>query len=192
MRIITGSARGRRLDAPEGRGTRPILDAQKEMIFNVLRERGAPDAVIDLFAGSGGLGLEALSRGAGFALFVERDPEALACLRSNIERCGFSEVSKVAPVDVFRVSLSDGSRPAGLVFLDPPFPCFQRERGRLEALLRKIEAAPAVAPGATIVLRMPEDAHEVQMPHGLVEVDRRDGGRSDILFFEKARPGQGS
>jgi 16S rRNA (guanine966-N2)-methyltransferase len=168
------------------------MDAQKEMIFSVLGERGSPDAVIDLFAGSGGLGLEALSRGAAFALFVERDREALACLRLNIDRCGFSERSRVAPIDVFRVVLSDGARPAALVFLDPPFPCFQRERSRLEALLQKIATAPAVAQGATVVLRMPEGATPVTMPPELVETDRRDGGRSRILFLEKRGEDRGA
>jgi 16S rRNA (guanine(966)-N(2))-methyltransferase RsmD len=187
MRIITGTARGRRLEAPGGFSTRPILDAQKEMLFDVLGERAAPDFVIDLFAGSGGLGLEALSRGAGSALFVERDREALDCLRRNIERCGFSERSRIAPVDAFRVALSDPARAAGLVFVDAPFPCFEngRERGRLEALLARLAAAPAVAPGATIVWRMPEESDPIPPPRGLVETDRRDAGRSVVLLYAK-------
>jgi 16S rRNA (guanine966-N2)-methyltransferase len=187
MRIITGSARGRRLEAPEGLGTRPILDAQKETLFDVLGDRAKPDFVIDLFAGSGGLGLEALSRGAGSALFVERDREALQCLRRNIDHCGFSEKSRVAPIDAFRVALSDGAKPAGLVFVDAPFPCFRpgRERERLEALLAKIAAGPAVAPGATIVWRMPGEADPVAVPPGLAETDRREAGRSVIVLYGK-------
>jgi 16S rRNA (guanine966-N2)-methyltransferase len=185
MRIITGTARGRQLDVPEGKGTRPIMDAQKEMLFSVLRARAAAGAVFDLFAGSGGLGLEALSRGAGFAMFVERDREALACLRANIERCGFEERSKVVPVDAFRVALSDPSKAAALVFVDPPFPCFFRERERLEALLGKLAAGPAVAPGATIVWRMPDEAKEVAVPAGLRETDRRESGKSLFLLLEK-------
>jgi 16S rRNA (guanine966-N2)-methyltransferase len=185
MRIITGSARGRRLDAPEGHGTRPMLDAQKEMLFSVLGGRAAPDVVLDLFAGSGGLGLEALSRGAGFALFVERDREALGCLRRNIERCGFEDKSRVIPVDAFRVVLTDPSSPAGLVFADPPFPCFEHDRDRLAALLRKIAAAPAVANDATIAWRMPAWLEEIPPPAGLVEVDRREAGRSTIVLLRK-------
>ena len=161
MRIITGTARGRRLEAPEGYGTRPILDAQKEMLFSVLGERAPPEFVFDLFAGSGGLGLEALSRGAGFALFVERDREALACLRANIERCGFSDRSKVAPVDAFRVTLSDPSRPPRSSSSTRRSRASRRERARLEALLAKLATAPAVASGATIVWRMPEEAENV-------------------------------
>jgi 16S rRNA (guanine(966)-N(2))-methyltransferase RsmD len=185
MRIITGSARGLRLEAPEGLGTRPILDAQKEMLFNVLQERAAADFVIDLFAGSGGLGLEALSRGAASALFVERDREALRCLRANVGRCGFAERSRIVPVDAFRVALTDPSRRASLVFVDPPFPCFERDRERLEGLLRKLAGAAAVAPGATIVWRMPGEAREVAIPTGLVERDRRSAGRSVFLILEK-------
>jgi 16S rRNA (guanine966-N2)-methyltransferase len=185
MRIITGTARGRRLEAPEGFGTRPIMDAQKEMLFSVLGRKAAARVVFDLFAGSGGLGLEALSRGAGFALFVERDREALACLRRNIERCGFSEQSKVAPIDAFRIALSDPARAAGLVFVDPPFPCFERDRARLERLLEKVAAGPAVAPGALIVWRMPEEAEAVTPPAALAEIDRRAAGKSLILIYEK-------
>jgi 16S rRNA (guanine966-N2)-methyltransferase len=187
MRIITGSARGRHLEAPEGFGTRPILDAQKEMLFDVLGERAAADFVVDLFAGSGGLGLEALSRGAGSALFVERDREALECLRRNIEVCGFRARSRVAPVDAFRVSLSDPSRPAGLVFVDAPFPCFgqERERARLEALLAKIATAPAVAPGAIVVWRMPVRTDPVAVPAALEEADRREAGRSLLILYAK-------
>jgi 16S rRNA (guanine966-N2)-methyltransferase len=185
MRIITGSARGRRLAAPEGHGTRPILDAQKEMLFNVLGARAGADAVIDLFAGSGGLGLEALSRGAGFALFVERDRQALACLRANVATCGFGDRCRIAPVDAFRVALGDPGRPASLVFADPPFPCFTGERARLTGLLERIANGPAVADGATIVWRMPEDAAEVRLPPGLVETDRRPSGRSVFLVLEK-------
>ena len=81
MRIITGSARGRRLVCPDGLGTRPILDAQKQALFNVLGSRVDVDGVMDIFAGSGGLGLEALSRGARRAVFVEKGRAALDCLR---------------------------------------------------------------------------------------------------------------
>src|SRR5262245_31451098 len=185
MRIITGTARGRRLVAPEGHSTRPIMDAQKEMLFAVLGDRVETDVAFDLFAGSGGLGLEALSRGTGFVLFVERDREALACLRENIEHCGFADRSKVAPIDAFRIALSNPSNPAGLVFADPPFPCFDRDRARLESLLAKLAAGPAVREGATIVWRMPEKADPVAVPEGLAEFDRRAGGRSVLLFFEK-------
>jgi 16S rRNA (guanine966-N2)-methyltransferase len=185
VRIITGSARGRPLDAPEGRGTRPILDAQKEMLFSVLQDRAAPPVVIDLFAGSGGLGLEALSRGAGRALFVERDREALRCLRANIERCGFADRARVAPIDAFRVALTDPAKPAGLVFADPPFHCFTRERARLEALLAKLAEGPAVAHGATIVWRHPAEEENVACPPGLVETDSRAAGKSVFVLYRK-------
>jgi 16S rRNA (guanine966-N2)-methyltransferase len=157
------------------------------MLFDVLGGRAAPDFVIDLFAGSGGLGLEALSRGAASALFVERDREALECLRRNIDHCGFSERSRVAPVDAFRVALTDPARQAGLVFVDAPFPCFrqERERARLAALLAKLAAAPAIAPGATIVWRMPEESEAVPVPAGLVESDRREAGRSIVILYAK-------
>lgn len=188
MRIITGSARGRRLSAPEGRGTRPILDTQKEMLFSVLGKRAVVPVAFDLFAGSGGLGLEALSRGAGEVMFVERDREALACLRENIDRCGFADRSRVVPIDAFRVAVSDPSRPADLVFVDPPFPCFDRERDRLEALLAKLVSGPAVARGAIVVWRLPERVVNVPVPEALAEIDRRESGKSIFLLYEKRPP----
>jgi 16S rRNA G966 N2-methylase RsmD len=83
--------------------------------------------------------------------------------------------------------LNDPSRQAGLVFVDAPFPCFrqERERARLEALLTKLALAPAVAPGATIVWRMPDESEPVGTPRGLAETDRREAGRSVILLYAK-------
>jgi 16S rRNA (guanine966-N2)-methyltransferase len=155
------------------------------MLFSVLGDRAAPEAVIDLFAGSGGLGLEALSRGAGSALFVERDRGALACLRANIEHCGFTRQSRIVPIDAFRVVLTDEAVAARLVFVDPPFPCFERDRPRLEALLVKLATAPAVAPGATVVWRVPERERNVTIPPGLLEVDRRESGKSVFFLYER-------
>ncbi|HYC78172.1 MAG TPA: RsmD family RNA methyltransferase [Planctomycetota bacterium] len=189
MRIITGSAKGRTLKAPPGLGTRPILDAQKQKLFDVLGARAASETgVYDVFAGSGGLGLEALSRGAARATFVERGRAALACLRDNIARCGFADAASVVPADAFRLDYGRLSHDADLVFFDPPFPLFEEAPDHLAGLLAAVVGTPRVPPGATVVWRMPEEAAATAVPRGLTEIDRREAGRSVILLYEKGPP----
>jgi len=123
MRVVGGRHRGRKLEAPEGQGTRPTADRAREALFNILAHRepslnGA--IVLDLFAGSGALGIEALSRGAAQAVFVERDPKALACLRTNLRSLGDDSRALVMASDATRLPPSSLSG-ADLAFLDPPY-----------------------------------------------------------------------
>lgn len=185
MRIITGSVRGRRLRAPAGLRTRPILDRQKQMLFDVLADRVRVDGVWDLFAGSGGLGLEALSRGAEACTFVESDPEALACLRANVAACRFESRAHVVAADALRLDLARCRPDAGLVFVDPPFEFVAARRDALEALLSSLARSSHVLPGATIVWRIPTKTANVAMPEALVAVDERSAGRSVVLLYEK-------
>ena len=192
MRIITGTARGRKLRAPAGLTTRPILDRQKQMLFDVLGARVEVDGVLDLFAGSGGLGLEALSRGAARATFVEQDRAALDALRANVAACRFDDRAQVVAGDALRFDPGRLRHDVGLVFVDPPFPFVERRRAELTRLLGRLVAAPQVPVGALVVWRIPSKAENVTMPAGLVEVDRRDGGRSVIVLYEKQAGGDGS
>jgi 16S rRNA (guanine966-N2)-methyltransferase len=122
MRVVAGEARGRRLQAPAGPRTRPTSDRVREAIFDVL---GSLDAVrdatvADLFAGSGALGIEALSRGAATATFVDRDRDAVASIRANLASCGFgADRAQVVPGDV--LSWVAGAPPVDLVLADPPY-----------------------------------------------------------------------
>ena len=122
MRIVAGSARGRRLVAPDGTATRPTGDRVREATFNALTSLDALDGadVLDLYAGSGAMGLEALSRGASSATFVDADPKALAAVRANVAATGFTDVSRVVRSDVARF-LADQRAPVGLAILDPPY-----------------------------------------------------------------------
>ena len=122
MRIVAGSARGRRLVAPEGTATRPTSDRVREATFNALTSLDALDdvAVLDLFAGSGAMGLEALSRGAASATFVDGDPRALAAIRANVAATGFGDVARVMRCDVARFLAEQRDR-VGLAILDPPY-----------------------------------------------------------------------
>lgn len=125
MRVVAGELRGRRLVAPTGVTTRPTSDRVRQATFNALESAGAVDgaAVLDLFAGSGALGIEALSRGAERATFVERDRHALAALRANLAACGLGR-DRAEVVVGDGVGLVAGGRLAGpwdLALLDPPY-----------------------------------------------------------------------
>ena len=120
MRVIGGRSRGRRLAAKLPRTVRPTSDRVRESIFDILGSQGGVEGLrtVDLFCGSGALGLEALSRGAARATFIERDPAALAALRANIATCGAEARCRVIPGDALHPPAGD---PAGLAFLDPPY-----------------------------------------------------------------------
>jgi 16S rRNA (guanine966-N2)-methyltransferase len=123
MRVVAGSARGRPLVAPPGTRTRPTTDRVREAIFNALWSRGAVEGatVVDLFAGSGALGVEALSRGADRATFVDHDRRALAAVRRNVETCGFADRATVVAAPVERWLAGLGDERFDLAFADPPY-----------------------------------------------------------------------
>lgn len=123
MRIITGTARGAKLIAPAGETTRPTSERAKEAIFSILNGLGSFSGmrVLDLFAGSGQLGLEALSRGADFALFADRDSAALSALETNIRHTHMEEKCTVRKSDAVSLLRTYEGEPFDLVFLDPPY-----------------------------------------------------------------------
>jgi 16S rRNA (guanine966-N2)-methyltransferase len=121
MRVIAGEARGRRLVAPPGYDVRPTSDRVREATFNALWSMGAIEGatVLDLFAGTGALGIEAISRGARHVTFVERDRAARAAIEENLERCGFADRATVIPGDA--LTLVRSIEPVDLALLDPPY-----------------------------------------------------------------------
>jgi 16S rRNA (guanine966-N2)-methyltransferase len=174
MRVIAGSARGVPLTAPRGKSTRPITDRVKETLFAILGER-VPDArVLDLYAGSGAIGIEALSRGAATVDFVERDRAALSALRANLERTRLAGAS-VHEADVERfLAATEGSW--DLVVLDPPY-----EVRAIVAPLRAL--VPMLAPGASVVIKhfWRAEAPEID---GLAVVRQRRFGETMLTFLE--------
>jgi 16S rRNA (guanine966-N2)-methyltransferase len=134
VRIVAGAYRGRRIEAPRGRSTRPTSDRVREALFSIL---GPIDGVraLDLFAGSGALGVEALSRGAAEAVFVESDAQAVAAVRRNLEALGVD--ARVHRRDAFSwlESAATGEEAFDLVFADPPYSSASRTAGRLSELL---------------------------------------------------------
>lgn len=183
MRIIGGSARGRKLLTPAGRETRPALDRQRESIFSILEGRVEGVRVLDLFAGVGAFGLEALSRGARHATFVDSSRAALRILEQNVKGLGFSRQATVLRGDALVVPSTDAPESTfGLVFLDPPFSMFddpsasERVRTRLEEILRSQLASE----GSTIVLRIPS-SYDGPFPDA--SEDRRTYGRSTVVLL---------
>jgi 16S rRNA (guanine(966)-N(2))-methyltransferase RsmD len=176
VRVIAGSARGIALRAPRDRATRPVTDRVKETLFGILGDR-VPDArVLDLYAGSGALGIEALSRGAAHATFVERGRDALAAIRANLERTGLATAASVQGLDVARfLATGPDEAPFDLAFLDPPY----EERAILAPLERLV---PLLSPGASVVVK-----HfwrtEVPIPDGLARWRDRRFGETALTFL---------
>lgn len=184
MRIVAGRHRGRRLAAPADDSVRPTSDRAREGVFNILAHgRFGADGgavldgarVLDAFAGTGAMGLEALSRGAAHATFMERDPVALQFLRRNIESLGEEARSLVSRADATRPPFA--SAPASLAFLDPPFGA-----GLAAPALAALAAAGWLAPGAILVLEH-EGAAPFAPPAAFEVFDERRYSRSRFAFL---------
>jgi 16S rRNA (guanine966-N2)-methyltransferase len=185
MRIVGGKHRGRRLFAPHDDSVRPTSDRAREALFNILSHgRLAADgipfvgaAVLDAFAGTGALGLEALSRGAAEAVFFEQDPEALGVLRRNVAALGESAHVEILPYDATRPPRA-GLRCA-VAFLDPPY-----RSGLAAAALGAIAAAGWLASDALAVIEL--GAHEqFAPPAGFALLDRRVYGAARLVFLRR-------
>ena len=135
MRVISGIRRGLKLDSLDGLDTRPTLDRVKESIFSMIFEIPGGARVLDLFAGSGGMGIEALSRGSEFAVFVDRNAAACNVVRANLKKCGFESKASVINSDCFRYLENAGKSGErfDIIFLDPPYAL-----GLLDDTLKKI------------------------------------------------------
>ncbi len=175
MRVIAGAARGVPLVAPRGTSTRPITDRVKETLFAIVGERVIDAAVLDLYAGSGAIGIEALSRGAASADLVERDRGAVAAIRTNLERTYLADTARVHALDVGRF-LATADAMWDLAFLDPPY-----ETRAMVAPLRAL--APRLAPDALVVIK---HFWRTDPPgsEGLEVVRQRRFGESMLTFME--------
>ena len=153
MRVIAGTARGVRLRVPRGMKVRPTSARVRTSLFSILGERVEGARTLDLFAGSGALGIEALSRGAAFCCFVENFPAALAALNQNLERTALADRALVLRADAFRAlpRLNDHG-PFDLVFLDPPYRHL-KEGNRLAALLAGLGGPGHLSQGALVVVQ---------------------------------------
>ena len=188
MRIIAGEHRGRLLKAPPGAGTRPMLDRVREALFATLGEHVEGAQVLDLFAGTGSLGLEALSRGAQSVRMVERDARVLRVLRDNVRALGAEARVEVVGGDALSAaSWGDESRALDLVFLDAPYPLLDAGRSRglvLEATGRLV--SERLAPDGRLVLHAPVGKlHEPEFGPR-VRARLREYGTNAIWYLERS------
>jgi 16S rRNA (guanine966-N2)-methyltransferase len=183
-RIIAGEAGGRRLTVPAGEGVRPTSDRVKESVFSALGPgRVAGARVLDLYAGSGALGLEAVSRGAAEALLVDRDHAAARAIRTNIETLGFDGRAVVRQLPV--ATLLTGPRPGDpfdLALLDPPY---DTPAADLEAILRLLVDGEWVAPDATLVVERAAGPEPLNWPAGWGSTWERCYGDTLVLFAQR-------
>jgi 16S rRNA (guanine966-N2)-methyltransferase len=191
VRIVAGSLKGRSITTPEGQGTRPTSDRARQAVFNVLEHAAWAEPldgmrVMDLYAGSGALGFEALSRGAAFALFVETDEEARGAIRENADAFHVMDRTRVhrrSAIDLGPRPGSDGEA-FDLAFLDPPY-----RKGLGEQTLARLLEGGWLKPGALVVFERGADEPEIDTP-GYERLDARNYGAARVLFL-RAGPAEG-
>jgi len=181
MRIIAGEWRGRTVEAPPGRATRPTSDRAREGLFSMLQSRlGSFEGLVvaDLFAGTGALGLEALSRGAAHCTFVEKDREALDVLRRNVERLGAGDRAEVRAQAIEHAAAPE--RPCDLILIDPPY-----ASGLAQMALERIAAPGWLAPGAWVSVELHEEG--LDLPAALAAEAERRFGKAGIILLRRVR-----
>jgi 16S rRNA (guanine966-N2)-methyltransferase len=185
MRVVAGTLRGRAIAGPQHEGLRPTSDRVRESLFNILAH-GVDDfslegaRVIDLFAGTGALGIEAISRGAAYCLFVDSEPEARGLIRDNVEAFGLTGVTRIFRRDAADLGPAGTVAPFQLAFLDPPY-----DKGLGERALNALHDGKWLVPGAIVVL---EDraSETITLPPAFTELDRRTYGDTQIVFARYA------
>jgi len=189
MRIIAGTKRGMKLLPPPGRQTRPITDRVKESLFNILYNHGLPEGAVaaDLFCGTGSMGLEALSRGAAWVTFFDKDRRVIEILRKNISHAAFDDRCKPVAVNIFSVGAAPTTEHGlyDLVFVDPPYVMSANsgEGSKTAALMELI--GEQVKPGAVVILRTHEDAMIGDVYGSLAVYDTRHWGTMKLAFYRK-------
>jgi 16S rRNA (guanine966-N2)-methyltransferase len=186
MRVVGGNLRGRGLAGPKSQGIRPTADRLRESLFNILLHAyGDPIGgarALDLFAGTGALGIEALSRGAAFALFIDDGAEARALIRENVAALGLGGTSRLFRRDATKLGSVHPLEPFTLAFLDPPY-----GQNLAAAALVSARAGGWLAPGALIVVEEATKSH-FAAPEGFSELERRVYDDTEVIFL-KFNPG---
>ena len=182
MRVITGSAKGRKLASVPGDSTRPITDRVKEALFNILTGEVEEARVLDLFAGTGGVGIEALSRGAREVWFVDREWKAVQTVRANLQTTGFTSQTKVVKQDAFK-ALRDlsGKTTFDIIYVAPP-----QYQGLWAEAVTQIDALDVLAPDGLVIAQIhPKEYRDLPLKR-LSLADKRKYG-STVLCFYRAR-----
>src|SRR5687768_12572533 len=186
MRIVGGRWRGRALTAPKSQAIRPTADRLRESLFNILAhaydDPTSGARVLDLFAGTGALGLEALSREAAFALFVDDGAEARALLRGNVEALGAGGATRIFRRDATKLGAAHPVEPFTLAFLDPPY-----RQGLAEQALAAARDGGWLTPGALVVVEEAADGNFTPR-EGFEELERRDYDDTQFIFLRVSTP----
>ena len=184
MRVIAGKARRLPLVSPEGRDTRPTKDRIKETLFNILQDEVPGCNFLDLFSGSGGIGIEALSRGAREAVFVEFGKEALACIRANLNKTRLVDQAMILPVEVgYGISkLEKMGKKFDIVYADPPY-----KKGFESKILDLLAESEIVKPGALVILESSLDTSPDYVDEKVYEMIRIKEYKNNQHVFLRAR-----
>lgn len=179
MRVIAGSAKGHRLQSVPGDTTRPITDRAKEALFSILGDWLIDTRVLDMFAGTGAVGIEALSRGSESAVFVDRERKAVRTILANLQHCNLLDRAVVKQVDTFRFIDDYHGAPFDLVFIAPP-----QYKGTWREALERVDRSPHLLTdfAAVIVQIHPREDEAVDLTT-LEEYDRRQYGSVLLLFY---------
>jgi len=183
MRVISGSAKGHRLYVVPGEGTRPITDRVKESLFNILGDFVVGARVLDLFAGTGAVGIEALSRGAAHAVFVDKSPVALRTVRRNLEHTRLNERATLIQADVFRYLAAPVEQPFHLVYVAPP-----QYRGWWIRVIKLLDECPewlvppSIGTGLVVAQMHPREYQVMVLSH-LSMYDVRRYGSTLLCFY---------
>lgn len=182
LRIIGGSARGRKLRSVPGDSTRPITDRVKESLFNILGDDIRSAKVLDLFAGSGSVGIEALSRGAGFVLFIDLDRQAVATIRANLEITALESRAQVLKMDAFALLDRSPAQEFDYIFIAPP-----QYKGLWKRALLSLDVTPDwLSEDAWAIVQIHPREFEAIKLNNLVEFDQRKYGSTLLIFYERA------
>lgn len=184
LRVVAGSAKGRRLKLVPGEGTRPITDRVKESLFNMLGDHVVEARVLDLFAGTGSVGIEALSRGAAYAEFVENNRLAASIIHDNLRHTELDHLARVVRTDVFIYLRNRPRQGFDYVHIAPP-----QYHGLWSKTLRALAARPAwVNPDGIVVAQIDPKEYEPVALEGFALIDQRTYGNTLLCFYE--RPGE--
>ncbi len=180
MRVITGTAKGKKLKDVPGNSTRPITDRAKEALFSILGDWIIDSYVLDVFGGTGSIGIEALSRGAAQAVFVEKDRRAWRVLKDNLKHTNLANRAKVIRGDAFTVLIIPQDQPFDIIYIAPP-----QYKGLWHKALQLIDTHPELltAEGIAIVQIHPKEFEDIRLHH-LTLYDERKYGSTLLCFYE--------
>lgn len=182
IRVIAGSARGRKLKMVPGDDTRPIGDRVKEALFNILGQDILESSFLDLFAGTGSVGIEALSRGAASASFIDLDRKAINTIKENISHCDLTPRAEVLQRDVFAYINGPQQRSFDIIFIAPP-----QYRDLWHRTLKKLdEKHEWINPDGLVIVQIDPSEYQPQELQCLTLYDQRKYGNTMLLFYEKA------